>query len=356
MAKLRLLIIAPRFGSIGRGVEVFVREFVRNLDTDSHEVTILSGPHSQNANGSYFVMRNLLCREKTMAGLWQLLSRLPARLYLGSTDIESLTLMLHSNAFLRESNFDIIMPFGGAWTYRFANYHKKSARIIAVGHAGPVLSELKHSDFFVAVTPTDADLVQDICPDIPTKVIPNGVDTFRFIEPVLREVKSEKVILCAAALTEGKGHRFLFDAVWKLDSTTRLLCAGRGPLKDALTHHPLTQAGRVEFVEVSPDQMPYLYQTADAFSLASPMETFGLVFLEALACGLPVVAHDGPRQRFVVGETGFFCDVHDPCSYADALRHALQSPQNMRRRAHAETFQWNRVMMEYHKVFESLVS
>ena len=356
MAKLRLLIIAPRFGSIGRGVEVFVREFVRNLDSDFLEVTILSGPHSQNANRSQFIMRDLLCREKTTTGFWQLLYRLPARLYLRSTDIESLTLMLQSRAFLRDTSFDIIMPFGGIWTYRFASYYKKSARIVAVGHAGPVLSELKHSDFFVAVTPTDADLVQDICPDIPTKVIPNGVDTFRFIEPVLREVKSEKVILCAAALTEGKGHRFLFDAVWKLDSTTRLLCAGRGPLKDALTHHPLTQAGRVEFVEVSPDQMPYLYQTADAFSLASPMETFGLVFLEALACGLPVVAHDGPRQRFVVGETGFFCDVHDPCSYADALRHALQSPQNMRRRAHAETFQWNRVMMEYHKVFESLVS
>jgi glycosyltransferase involved in cell wall biosynthesis len=102
--------------------------------------------------------------------------------------------------------------------------------------------------------------------------------------------------------------------------------------------------------------MPHLYQTADAFSLASPMETFGLVFLEALACGLPVVAHDGPRQRFVVGETGFFCDVHDSCSFAEALRQALQSPPDIRRRAHAETFQWDRILREYQKVFASLVS
>ena len=263
--------------------------------------------------------------------------------------------MLNSRVFLRDNNFDIIMPFGGIWSYRFASFYKKSARIIAVGHAGPVLSELHHSDFFVAVTPADAELARNIFPKMPIKVIPNGVDTCRFTEPISKEVRPVKVILCSAALTKGKGHEFLFDAVWKLDSNTRLLCAGRGPLKDELTSHPLSRSGRVDFLELTPEQMPDLYQTADAFSLASPMETFGLVFLEALACGLPVVAHDGPRQRFVVGETGFYCNVHDCCSYADALRHALQSAPDIRRRKHAEAFQWDRVLMQYQKVFASLV-
>jgi len=58
-----------------------------------------------------------------------------------------------------------------------------------------------------------------------------------------------------------------------------------------------------------PEEISVFYQAADIFVLASLKEGFGRVFLEALAHGLPVVAHDGPVMQYVVGEEGLFVDM-----------------------------------------------
>ena len=47
-----------------------------------------------------------------------------------------------------------------------------------------------------------------------------------------------------------------------------------------------------------------LYQAADVFLQCSKDEPFPLVFLEAMACGRPIVAHDVPRVRWFIGDDG----------------------------------------------------
>lgn len=78
-----------------------------------------------------------------------------------------------------------------------------------------------------------------------------------------------------------------------------------------------------------------LYRQADVFFFPTtyPWETFGMVQIEAMACGIPVVASDwqGPRDIVIDGKTGFLCPARKIESYADALqRLAEDSPLRMK--------------------------
>lgn len=348
--------IVPRYGTVRRGVEVFARELARRIDRQRFQLTILSGPHALDESGVETVELPLITREVITTWAWPILRHLPGRLHLGPAELEALSLMLRSRGFLQAREFDIILPFGGTWTYRFSHRHRHGARIISVGHGGPVGIDLDLSDVFVALTPTDEAQSLKLRTNITTRVIPNGIDTkqFRVAYNLSPRGEANPTILCVGALFPDKRHELLFNAAMRLDDSVRILCVGQGPCKSTLMEHPLCKQGRVDFLEKNHDEMPAIYQAADVFTLASPGEAFGLVFLEALACGLPVVAHDGERQRYVVGESGFFCDVLDPDSYALALNQALAVPDDSRRTRHAEKFSWDKVVAQYQALFLEL--
>lgn len=345
--KINVLMIAPRFGAVSRGVEVFVEELVRHIDKSGISLSVLSGPHEKAFSKVVMVQRPLIQRERFKPWVTKLLSLLPSRFHLGPVEIESLSLMCKSRVFLRDTQFDVILPFGGTWSYRFARWLGHGASVIGVGHGGPVLADLTRSDFFVALTPVDQQKAKELLPKISSQVIPNGVDSVKFCPPIKPSTSRKSTILCVGALTVDKGHKQLFDAVLKLDASVELVCAGKGPLQDKLKEHPLYQMNRVVFVSVPHDLMPDLYRSADVFTLASPDEAFGLVFLEALACGLPVVAHEAPRQKFVIGDTGIFCNTFDASAYAEALTRALSLPFDQRRTEHAKAFDWALVADKY---------
>lgn len=352
--KINVLMIVPRFGTVSRGVEVFVEELVRHIDKSRVSLYILSGPHEKAFTKVVMVQRPLILREQFKSWVIKLLSLLPSRLHLGAVEIESLSLMCKSRAFLRDTQFDVILPFGGTWSYRFARWLGHGASIIGVGHGGPVLADLSRSDFFVALTPVDQRKAEKLLPKIMSQVIPNGVDSVKFSPRIKSTASSKNIILCVGALTVDKGHEQLFDAVLKLDSSVELVCAGKGPLQDKLKEHPLYKMNRVVFVSVQHNLMPDLYRSADVFTLASSEEAFGLVFLEALACGLPVVAHDAPRQKFVIGDTGVFCNTFDTSAYAEALTRALRLPFDQRRVDHAKAFDWTLVADKYQNLMLEL--
>jgi glycosyltransferase involved in cell wall biosynthesis len=72
--------------------------------------------------------------------------------------------------------------------------------------------------------------------------------------------------------------------------------------------------------------MPDLYRAADLFTLASLHEMFGIVLLEALATGLPVLCHDAPGFRSVVGAGGVYRDLSVPGQLAAGLQ-TLSDPE-----------------------------
>ena len=90
---------------------------------------------------------------------------------------------------------------------------------------------------------------------------------------------------------------------------------------------------RILFVDPQPHQLlPTYYQAADACLVPSRSESFGLVALEAAACGLPVIASNvgGLRDNVVDGVTGLLVNERDPAEFAAAIDNLLEH-QELRR-------------------------
>jgi glycosyltransferase involved in cell wall biosynthesis len=104
--------------------------------------------------------------------------------------------------------------------------------------------------------------------------------------------------------------------------------------------------------------MPTLYQSADVFLHCSRDEAFGNVFTEALACGLPIVAHDMPRVRWIVGDEEFLVDTNDPAAIAASLELARRAGDDARSRriARARRFSWDTIAAEYRQFFMDVLA
>jgi len=134
------------------------------------------------------------------------------------------------------------------------------------------------------------------------------------------------VVLAAGVLRYYKGLHFLLDAMRYVDAT--LLIVGDGPERERLEQIAVEYgiAARVRFAgRVADEALPVYYHAADVFVLASHLraEAFGIVLLEAMAAGLPIVSTElgtGTSVANQHGKTGFVVPPAEP----DALARALQ--------------------------------
>ena len=128
-------------------------------------------------------------------------------------------------------------------------------------------------------------------------VIPYGIAVDEFRDPPaaaleIRRVRSGPLLLAVGRLVYYKGFEYLIRAMAQIDAT--LLLIGDGPLRHSLEKlaHEAGVASQVEFLgEMQPREIVPYYHAADLFVLPSiaRSEAFGIVQLEAMACGKPVV-------------------------------------------------------------------
>jgi glycosyltransferase involved in cell wall biosynthesis len=193
-------------------------------------------------------------------------------------------------------------------------------------------------------------------------LIPNGVDLNRFHpgeeERARLGLPNEgPVVLMVSAFIASKRVLDGIRAVARLDGAT-LVVAGNGPLRDearALADKLLP--GRFRRVELAPQDMPALYRSADAFLHLSLLESFGNVFLEAWASGLPIVAHDTPRLRWILAAASdYLCDTEKDHEIDDALRRALRMGRRREGRVEGvERFAWSAVARQYRNFIDHLL-
>jgi 1,2-diacylglycerol 3-alpha-glucosyltransferase len=163
----------------------------------------------------------------------------------------------------------------------------------------------------------------------PIKIIPNGVDLSKFYRIENRDNKdieefrkrfnlnqNDKVLIFVGRLGKEKGIDVLLYILKKLvknNPKIKLLLVGDGPEKRNLKilGEELNITDNTIFTGYLnwPDEVRLAYNSSDVAIVASHTESFGLVVLEALACGLPVVAkEDSSFQNLIIdGENGFFC-------------------------------------------------
>ena len=119
---------------------------------------------------------------------------------------------------------------------------------------------------------------------------------------------------------------------------------------------------QVDFLgSVAHHELPYFYSAADVCVMPSYSESFGLVGLEAQACGRPVVGADVAGLRSVVRDdvSGYLIDGHEPAAYAERIGRLLDDPelaQQMGRRGRllAQRFSWTRTADRLQQLFEEI--
>ena len=173
------------------------------------------------------------------------------------------------------------------------------------------------------------------------RVIPFGIDLNRFQQPSaaslrraaeLRACVVPPVLLFVGRLVYYKGVDVLIDALPQCAGT--LVVVGDGPLEAQLRRRALDRgvADRVRFVgHVADDDLPGYYRAADVFVLPSVAytETFGVVQVEAMASGLPVVStrlSTGVPWVNQDGVTGFTVEPGDADALATAIRRLTDDP------------------------------
>ena len=184
-------------------------------------------------------------------------------------------------------------------------------------------------------------------------VLPNAVDTVRFTPGVSSDSVERKLAhlphprlltVCRLSADEQyKGVDVVIEALARLRPRPSYLVVGTGTDVPRLRELAKRRGVAATFYGQAPDaELVDLYRSCDLFVMPSRNEGFGYVFIEALACGLPVIAGgvDGSVDALAGGQLGVLIDPLDPGALAAAIEAQLSgaTPAELRdpARLHAE--------------------
>ena len=144
----------------------------------------------------------------------------------------------------------------------------------------------------------------------------------------------EKIVLYAGRLTENKGIDVLLKAASRYeDGKTLTIITGGGGLLDTLKR----QAKELELNDIvftgsqSQEELNELYNVSDVTAVPSRVEGFGLVAIESLACGTPVVASRCGMTDFINDKVGAIVDIEDDIGLENEIRKILNRERVFRR-------------------------
>jgi glycosyltransferase involved in cell wall biosynthesis len=262
-------------------------------------------------------------------------------------------------------NYDVVMPLNGrmqslkASVGRIFGHYK----LVIGGHSGIGRDDIfnivvARPDVFIGLTEHMAKWAKKWAWGSKVIKIPNGVDLDKFKPDGPKEKINlkGKVVLSVGALEWYKNHNLAIEAVSKLEDVS-LLIVGSGSQKENLQKLGNQKLGDEKFLitQYPYEMMPNIYRSVDLFTLPSwDREAFGIVYLEAMASGIPVVAPNNSSRQEIVGDGGILVDVSDKNKYAEAIEKALSQNWGHKVRKQAERFSWEIAAKKYQQLFESL--
>ncbi|MCQ2531692.1 MAG: glycosyltransferase family 4 protein [Saccharofermentans sp.] len=197
------------------------------------------------------------------------------------------------------------------------------------------LKTLKNAKYITVVSGALNDYVQSVYPNDKTKVIPMGCDTSAFRPEYKLDnyfgQGDKKAVLFVGRLAEKKGVTYLIDAMKSVDNAV-LYIVGKGNLEDDLRKQAEELGDKVCFMgPKTHEELKQVYASADVFVAPSitakdgDKEGFGLVILEALSSGVPVVASNsgGIPDIITDGYNGLLCEEKDVAGLANAINKVL---------------------------------
>ena len=205
---------------------------------------------------------------------------------------------------------------------------------------------IRHSDTVTVNSRYTRQQLVSLVPESDRKIqiIPMGVDSefFHKHKPVteIKKSQQERIILNVGRLIGLKGTRYLIEAmadVVQAVPDAKLVVVGTGPEKKHLVKrvHELSLDNHVQFLGTIPhDELPSYYQNADVFvlpsiTLAGMTEGLGVVLLEAMSHGIPVIGSNvgGIPDIITDGENGFLVPEQRPDILAEKIIRILDDTE-----------------------------
>jgi glycosyltransferase involved in cell wall biosynthesis len=195
------------------------------------------------------------------------------------------------------------------------------------------------------------------------KIIPEGVDLEKFninidASDINEKLGNERKILFVGNLHPNKGVHLLiksFALVKSKINDVKLVIVGDGPLK----HYLINLTKRLGLEKdiiftgfVNDEELPKYYASCDIFASASVLEGFGLIFLEAMALGKPIVAFNLASIPEVVGSAGILINEINREKFANAIIELLKNEELYKEKSQialnrAKLFSWERIAGQF---------
>ena len=295
----------------------------------------------------------------------------------------SFHLMNRIKHYVRDSGFDVIhyheplMPILPVTALRFSEacnvgtFHAFARSNVGYYYGKPLLKrQVRRLHARIAVSNPARDFVERYFPG-EYRIVPNGIDVerFRHSSPMPEFSDGMVNILFVGRLEYRKGLGYLLRAYEQLKPlypNLRLIIAGDGPLRrwygNFLARKQLPDVVMAGYVAA--DQLPRYYASADIFcSPATGDESFGIVLLEAMAAGRPIVATNIEGFRGVVthGREALLVDRKSKRQLAYALETLINGPELRQDLARAglatvQQYDWDRVIDQVTDVYRQAQS
>lgn len=250
---------------------------------------------------------------------------------------------------------------------------------------------LRHADKIIAATTAELAQLQwlyEVRTDYIT-IVPPGVDLEHFY-PIPKDEAREylnippdiKMILFVGRIEPLKGIDTLIKAmalmrekgVMDKHKICLSVIGGDASISEDVLSHEMTRLyelrqdlgleNNISFLgKRSQDSLPYYYSAANVVTMPSEYESFGMVALEAMACGTPVVASQVGGLAYLIqdGETGFHIPNQDPVALSDRLTwlvddEDLHTCMGREAAAYARNYSWSKITDQIMEVYKEVVS
>lgn len=229
---------------------------------------------------------------------------------------------------------------------------------------------LNMADHVITVSQSNLACIKKLDVSTPITVIPNGFRSDLFYprdssecKKMLKLPQDKQIILAVGNLESVKGHKYLLEAVQKIIRERRnILCiiVGTGKLHTTLERQ-IRSLGLEDYIMLAGrkphDEIPLWTSACDLFVLPSIRESFGVVQIEAMACGKPVVAtrNGGSEEVVTSDEYGLLVEPADPDDLAEKILVALNREWDREViLAYAERYTWESVVKDIIEIHKSL--
>jgi glycosyltransferase involved in cell wall biosynthesis len=360
---MRIVLLISVVGKVKRGGESTTLGLVSYLD-ERCDLKVISGGDFNYKKTINVGFPEILSYESFYNKLPNIVkNRLLRRLHYDPLSVRNIIFCKRALYFIRSIAPDLIVFRSvGPWGAKLGRLIRRKSKIPFVTIEGGWMKGERETARFnpnlhISVNPDVADYLRKQLPVVNIVHLPNGLslDDFRPDGAAAQSDLPGPLILGCGMLGDVKRFDLTIHAVHRLGGAS-LLLLGQGDQEETLSKMGKKLLKERFCIKAVPyEKMAAYYRSAKVVTVPSSGESFGMVYLEAMACNTPVVATRDRNREIIIGDGGKLIDPQDIEAYAGALKYCLDTGFAEKPRKQAEKFDWCTIGPRYLAEFKNVV-